>query len=289
VTASIARGEAGYPPRLEELTEPPPALYLRAPADGQRLAELTASPCVAIVGARMSSAAGSAFARRMASGLARADVAVLSGLAAGIDGAAHAGALDAGGRTLAVLGCGIDRDYPRSNAALAARIAVAGAVVSEYPPGIAPAPWRFPARNRIVAALADLTVVVEASRTSGALITAGFALELGREVLAVPASPWVDAAAGGNALLRDGATPVTCAEDVLVALGIDPSRASGPPALALQGDPGRLLAAIRRGPGTPESLAARLGFDAGRVGRAIAALELAGAIVRERDGSLVGV
>lgn len=284
----IARGEPGYPARLEELLEPPPELYLRGAVDAARLAALTASPCVALVGARAASTAGSMFARRIAQGLARAGVAVISGLAAGIDGAAHAGALDEGGRTVAVLGCGIDRDYPRSNAGLAARIVTAGAVLSEYPPGVAPAPWRFPARNRLVAALSDLTVVVEASRRSGALITAGLALELGREVLAVPASPWVDAAAGGNALLRDGATPVTCAEDILVALGIDPSRASGPQAEMLPGDAGKLLAAIRRAPATPEALAARLGFDAGRAGRAIATLELAGAIARERDGSLVG-
>ncbi len=288
MTTRILRGGPGYPPRLEELPEPPPELYLRGAAASERLLRLTDSPCVAIVGARMASAAGAAFASRMAQGLARAGVAVLSGLAAGIDGAAHSGALEAGGRTVAVLGCGIDRDYPRSNATLAARIATAGVVLSEYPPGVAPAPWRFPARNRIVAALADATIVVEASRRSGALITAGFALELGREVLAVPSSPWVDAAAGANALLRDGATPVTCVEDVLVALGIDPSAASGPVAATMPGDPGKLLAAIRRSPASPEALGVRLGFDAPRLGRAIATLELAGAIVRERDGSLVG-
>ena len=106
-------------------------------------------------------------------------------------------------------------------------MATAGAILSEYGPGTPPAPWRFPARNRIVAALGQSVVVVEAARTSGALITAGFALEIGREVLAVPASPWVDAAAGGNALLRDGAGIVTCAGDVLVTLGIDPAAAAG--------------------------------------------------------------
>ena len=120
---------------------------------------------MAIVGARQASAAGVAFAHRLAAGLARAGVAVVSGLARGIDGAAHAGALEAGGRTVAVLGCGIDVDYPRANAALAARVATAGAIVSEYGPGTPPAPWRFPARNRIVAALGQSVVVVEAART----------------------------------------------------------------------------------------------------------------------------
>jgi DNA processing protein len=277
-----------YPDQLLGLAEPPPRLYLRAPADGPRLAALVAAPVVAVVGSRNASAAAGAFAHRLARGLARAGVAVVSGLARGIDGAAHAGALEAGGRTVAVLGCGVDRDYPRVNAPLAARIAEQGAVVSEYGPGTPPAPWRFPARNRIVAALADVTVVVEAARTSGALITAGLALELGREVMVVPAAPWVEAAAGANALLRDGATPVACVEDVLVALGIDPARASGEAGLVLEGDPGRLLAAVRRGPGTPEALAARLGFAPARLARALAELELEGAVLRERDGSIVG-
>ena len=200
---------------------------------------------VAIVGARQASAAGVAFAQRLAAGLARAGVAVVSGLARGIDGAAHTGALEAGGRTVAVLGCGIDVDYPRANAALAARVAAAGAIVSEYGPGTPPAPWRFPARNRIVAALGQSVVVVEAARTSGALITAGFALEIGREVLAVPASPWVDAAAGGNALLRDGAGIVTCAGDVLVTLGIDPAAAAGEEREAVSPEAARLLAVDR--------------------------------------------
>ena len=129
-----------------------------------------------MVGARAPSAAGERFARTLARELAEAGVSVISGLALGIDAAAHAGALDGGGRTVAVLGCGIDRDYPRRNAALAARIAAAGAIVSEWGPGVEPAPWRFPVRNRIVAALAQATVVVEATRRSGALITADHAL-----------------------------------------------------------------------------------------------------------------
>ncbi len=283
-------GDRGWPGELDELPDPPAGLHLRPPCTPARLAELLRPPLVAIVGARQSSAAGRAFAHRLAAGLARAGVGVVSGLARGIDGAAHAGALEAGGRTVAVLGCGVDVDYPRSNAALAARVAVQGAVLSEYPPGTPPAPWRFPARNRIVAALGQCVVVVEAARTSGALITAGFALELGREVLAVPASPWVDAAAGGNALLRDGAGVVTGAGDVLVALGIDPAAAAGDePTAALSPAAARLLAAIGRAPGTPEALGARLALSPAALQVLVAELELAGVVVRESDGSLVGV
>ena len=282
-------GSPGWPDALADLHDPPPELYVRAPADARRLAELLEPPVVAIVGARQASAAGVAFARRLAAGLARAGVAVVSGLARGIDGAAHTGALEAGGRTVAVLGCGIDVDYPRANAGLAARVATAGAIVSEYGPGIPPAPWRFPARNRIVAAFGQSIVVVEAARTSGALITAGFALEIGREVLAVPASPWVDAAAGGNALLRDGAGIVTCAGDVLVTLGIDPAAAAGEEREAVSPAATRLLQSIGRAPGTPEALGARLALAPAKLQALIAELELAGAIVRESDGSLVDV
>jgi len=286
----VRPGDPGWPAELDELADPPAALHLRRPATGARLAELLAPPAVAIVGARQASAAGAAFAQRLAAGLARAGVAVVSGLARGVDGAAHRGALEAGGRTVAVLGCGVDVDYPRSNAALAARVAAEGAVVAEYPPGTPPAPWRFPARNRIVAALGQCTVVVEAARTSGALITAGLALELGREVLAVPASPWVDAAAGGNALLRDGAGVVTGAGDVLVALGIDPAAAAADERAAeLSPAAARLLAAIGRSPGTPEALGARLAIGPAQLQALIAELELAGAVVRESDGSLVDV
>jgi DNA processing protein len=156
-------------------------------------------------------------------------VVVVSGLARGIDGEAHRGALTAGGRTVAVLGCGIDRDYPRSHADLARRIRETGAVVSEYPVGVEPAPWRFPARNRIIAALCLATVVVEARERSGALITADFALELGRDVFAVPGEITSALSAGTNDLLRQGAAPLLSAGDVLRALGLEPEPPKPPP------------------------------------------------------------
>jgi DNA processing protein len=214
---SVRRGQEGYPPLLAELHDPPSRLHLR----GGPL-ELLARPSVAIVGARSCSPYGAQVARELAQSLAAAGLAVVSGLARGVDAEAHRGALAAGGLTVAVLGCGIDRDYPRVHAELARRIAESGLVVSEYPPGIEPSPWRFPARNRIIAGLAQATVVVEARERSGALITADFALELGREVFATPGEITSALSAGTNDLLRQGATPLLSAEDVLEALGIEP-------------------------------------------------------------------
>ena len=172
---------------------------------------LLALPAVAIVGARACSAYGRQIAAQLARELAAAGLVVVSGLARGVDAEAHRGALEAGGITVAVLGCGIDRDYPAANRELARQVAASGLVVSEYAPGVEPAPWRFPARNRIVAGLCSASVVVEARERSGALITADFALEEGREVFAVPGEITSALSAGSNALLRLGATPLTCA------------------------------------------------------------------------------
>lgn len=281
----VRRSDPSYPAPLLELHDPPERLYLRPPGDASRLVDLVRPPLVAVVGARRASAAGSAFTRRLAAELAAAGVGVVSGLALGIDAAAHEGALDGGGRTVAVLGCGPDRDYPRRNAALAARIAHQGTVLSEYAPGTPPAPWRFPARNRIVAALATVVVVVEASARSGALITAAVALDLGREVLAVPGAPWQGTSAGANALLRDGAAPCTGAADVLAALGLDPGAVRRDDA-ALDGASARLLAVVRRAPGTAEALSARLGFSASIFAAALTELELLGLVAVERDGTI---
>jgi len=167
--------------------------------------------------------------------LAAAGVVVVSGLARGVDGEAHRGALETVGHTVAVLGCGIDRDYPAAHASLARAIAERSLIVSEYEPGVAPSPYRFPARNRIVAGLSLATIVVEARERSGALITADFALDDGREVFAVPGEITSSLSAGTNALLRIGATPVTSPADVLEALGIESEPAPAPshPLLAL--------------------------------------------------------
>ena len=195
---TISRRHPAFPPLLAELHDPPASLFVRGEV------KALSQPGVAVVGARSCSAYGAQVARSVARDLAAAGLVVVSGLARGVDGEAHRGALEGGGKTVAVLGGGIDRDYPRSHAELARRIVAAGAVVSEYPPGVEPAPWRFPARNRIIAGLALATVVVEARERSGALITADFALELGRDVFAVPGEITSSLSAGTNDLVRQG-------------------------------------------------------------------------------------
>jgi DNA processing protein len=176
-------------------------------------------PMIAVVGARSPSTYGRSVAHSFARAFANEGCCVVSGLARGIDAEAHRGALEAGGPTMAVLGCGIDRIYPHAHTTLAERIVLAGAIVSEYAPGTEPAPWRFPARNRIIAGLADAVVVVEAREISGALITADFALAYGVPVFAVPGEITSALSAGTNDLLRRGvATIAVCPEDVLVKL-----------------------------------------------------------------------
>jgi DNA processing protein len=265
----LYRGGQGYPPLLAQIYDPPGCLHLR----GQR-PELLTGPCVAVVGARSCSSYGAQVARALGRELAAAGVVVVSGLARGVDGEAHRGALEAGGATTAVLGCGIDRDYPRSHAELARRIASDGLIVSEYPPGVEPAPWRFPARNRIVAGLSLAVVVVEARDRSGALITADFALEEGREVFAVPGEITSALSAGTNALLRVGATPLLSAADVLAALGLDaaPSQPTPPP----EGAAACVLSLLRESPADTDDLVRRSGLPTEQVAAALVELELDG-------------
>lgn len=202
--------DADYPPLLAELDSAPPALTYRGDL------ALTRRTVVAMVGARNASAAACRFARQLAHGLAGAGAAVASGLARGIDTAAHMGALEGG--TIAVIAGGIDVAYPPENAALQEQIATAGLLIAEMPPGTEPRARHFPHRNRIIAGLALGTVVVEAAPRSGSLITARLAGEAGREVMAVPGSPLDPRAQGCNALIREGATLVQSAEDILEAV-----------------------------------------------------------------------
>jgi DNA processing protein len=274
----LRRRDGEYPPLLAAIHDPPPALFLRGGGD----VELLAAPAVAVVGARMCSSYGRSVARSLARELASAGLVVVSGLARGIDGEAHRGALDAGGITVAVLGCGIDRDYPAAHAELARRVRERGLVVSEYEAGIEPAPWRFPARNRIIAGLAQATVVVEARERSGALITADFALEEGREVLAVPGEITSALSAGTNALLRLGATPVTCAGDVLEALGMEPVETNTrSPALGAAAE--ALLGRLQDGALTADELVRAAAIDPADASAALIELELA-RIVTLEDG-----
>jgi DNA processing protein len=259
----LGRSGPGFPPLLGAIHDPPPGLFLRGSADPGLLSQ----PAVAIVGARACSGYGASVARSLGRELARAGLVVVSGLARGVDAEAHRGALEAGAATVAVLGCGIDRDYPAAHAELARRIVATGLLVSEYAPGVEPAPWRFPARNRIVAGLCAATVVVEARERSGALITADLALEEGREVFTVPGEISSALSAGTNALLKLGATPLTAAADVLAAFGIEEEPPAGRDALL------ELL------PATADELVRRTGRAAAEIAQALVRLELAGVVV----------
>jgi DNA processing protein len=272
---TLARRDRTFPPLLRELYDAPPTLYVRGEV------QALAAPGVAVVGARSCSAYGAQVARSLARDLATAGIVVVSGLARGVDGEAHRGALESGGLTIAVLGCGIDRDYPHSHAELARRIVSCGAVVSEYPPGVEPAPWRFPARNRIIAGLSLATVVVEARERSGALITADFALELGRDVFAVPGEITSGLSAGTNDLLRQGAAPLTSVRDVLDALGIE--SASSARASAVSGPAAAMLELLGDGASGMDELVRSSGFSSAAVAAALVELELAG-LAAQADG-----
>ena len=272
----LRRRDAGYPPLLAAIHDPPPAIFLRGEGETSMLSQ----PAVAVVGARACSAYGRSVARTLGRELAAAGLVVVSGMARGIDGEAHRGALEAGGVTVAVLGCGVDRDYPAAHAELARRICQRGLVVSEYEPGVEPAPWRFPARNRIIAGLCAGTVVVEARERSGALISADFALEEGREVLAVPGEITSALSAGTNALLRLGATPVTCPGDVLEAFGL---AAAEPEPESLGPAAQTLLERLRDGALTGDELVRASGIDPAQASAALMELELARRVALE-DG-----
>ena len=213
-TRFVAPGDEEYPPALLDLDDPPVGVFVR----GARLdvKELR----VAIVGARRCSSLGREIAYDLGRRLGGAGVCVVSGAAYGIDAASHRGALGAGGRTIAVLGSGIDIDYPRSSADLIARIAETGSVLSEYAPGVPAEPHRFPARNRLVVALASALVVVEGAGKSGSRISVDHALDLGREVFAVPGTVTNPLAEVPLALIRDGATMIRGADDLLADLGV---------------------------------------------------------------------
>jgi DNA processing protein len=265
----LARSDPAFPPLLAAIHDPPSGLFLRGSADPRLLQQRA----VAVVGARACSPYGTHVGQLLGRELAAAGVVVVSGLARGVDGAAHQGALEVEGATVAVLGCGIDRDYPASNRELARGIVRGGLIVSEYDPGIDPASWRFPARNRIIAGLAKAVVIVEARERSGALITADFALEEGREVFAVPGEMTSALSAGTNELIRLGAAPVTKPADVLDALGVAPPRR---PRTTLSAAAEQVLACVADSPAGIDALTRSSGLDAGAVAAAVSELELAG-------------
>ena len=267
----VGRRDADYPAWLGRIHDPPSQLWVRG-----RLVAGEGEQAVAVVGSRAATRAGLAFARLLAAELAASGLTIVSGLARGIDTAAHQGALDAGGRTVAVLGSGLDRIYPSENAALARAITGQGAVVSEFPPGTVPWKGNFPRRNRTIAGWARAVIVVEAGERSGALSTARAALDEGRDVMAVPAHPTLPSAAGTNALLRDGAALVRDASDVLSELGL--TRAPLDPPVP-ENSP--LLGALRRGvPTSVEEIAIRCALPVPELLARLTELELSGLLRR---------
>jgi DNA processing protein len=259
-----------YPRVLRNLHDPPPLLFLRGRD------ELLEEPSITVVGSRRATARSRDVAERLAHGLASAGRCVASGLALGVDGAAHRGALSAGGDTLAVLGRGADAAYPPSHRRLFRDIVERGLVVSEFPPGTPPLPHHFPRRNRILAALSGAVVVVEAGTRSGALITVDHALDLGVEVWAVPGPIDLDACAGSNRLLADGARPLLSVASFVEAMGGGlperRARAEGPAA--------RVLEALAEGPLGVDELTARLALGAPELLTMLTQLELMGAVRR---------
>lgn len=276
--AVLVRGEPEYPAQLLELPQPPAVLYAR----GRR--ELLGAPSVAVVGTRDASSYGERVATQLAEALAAAGVCVVSGLARGVDAAAHLAALAAGGATTAVLGTGVDVAYPAAHRALLARVSERGLVLSEEPPGTRALPGAFPKRNRIIAALCRATIVVEAGVRSGALITAAHALELGRSVAAVPGPIDSPRSQGTNELLRDGAIVIAGVADALALVGATVPRQLRPPVddpLALA-----LWDALAQGAADLDTLSARAGLPARECMAAIATLEIAGAVSCAHDGEI---
>jgi DNA processing protein len=279
---AICRCDSAYPARLASVPHGPAALYVRGGLD--RFLSLVEEQPVAIVGARRASGYGLGVARSLARGIASSGVTVISGMALGIDSAAHEGALAAGGTTVAVLPGPAERPYPAAKRPLHRRIASAGAVVSELPPGAELRRWAFPARNRIIAALSALTVVVEAGRRSGALVTARAARDLGRPVGAVPGRVTAPQATGTNTLIARGAVVIRNPQDVLDALygpGVRRACVDARPGLG-RGD-AALLAAVANGDDTIEALV-REGFEAEGLLTALASLELDGYLRRGAGG-----
>jgi DNA processing protein len=283
----LCRCDARYPACLRDLPDPPSVLYVFG--DFERFDRCLGGERVAIVGARRATPHGLEQARALAHGLTAAGLIVVSGMALGADAAAHAGALEAGGPTLAVLAGSPERAYPASKRALHRRIAATGAVVSELPPGTQARRWCFPARNRLIAALARVTVVVEAGERSGSLITATLAADLGREVAALPGPVTAPLAAGTNALIADGACLVRGPRDVVELLfGAAAPELCPPPAAGddLEPDLRALLDRVGGGADTVAALTADgAGIDATLAG--LAQLELRGRVRRAAGGRYV--
>lgn len=277
-------GEEDYPPLLLELADPPVLLYYRGKPPGPAAAH------VSIVGARKASAYGLEVTRWLVESLCgySPDIVIVSGAAYGIDTAAHVAALNSGGNTVAVLGCGVDIAYPRSNAALLNRMAQLSCLISEYPPGTTVMKHHFPERNRIIAGMSAVTVVTEAAEGSGSIITADLAVHAGRALFSVPGPLFAPGSSATNSMIKNGAYLLNDPVDITEALGIDPA-----PTLSLSSDYSgeeagslrrRVLEAIASGATEPGELAVVLEFSAADVLSAVACLELEGKVARGAGG-----
>ena len=272
-----------YPPSLRELHDPPHVLY----STDLSSVVTEGEGAVVVIGSRDPSEYGRGVAYALARGLGAAGVPVVSGMALGIDAVSHTGCLDGGGRTIAVLASGVDVPYPRTNRRLYERIRGSGAIVSELPPGSRPYRWLFPARNRIMAALGRLTVVVEAAERSGTLITADFAADLGRQVAAVPGRVTSPAAVGTNALLRDGAALVTGAQDVVdLIYGVGARTVPVEPGSELDPVDAAVLERLAMGEGL-DVIGRAVGVSAAELRAALARLELRGLVRRAPSGAFI--
>jgi DNA processing protein len=263
-----------YPALLKKIHYPPQRLYLRGRLISDEI-------CVAVVGARQASSYGKMVAGYLGEELARRGIAVASGMARGVDTAAHRGALRGGGRTIAVLGCGIDIVYPRENRALMEEIAESGAVITEFPPGEEPKPWHFPARNRIISGMALGTVVVEAGERSGSLITANFALEEGRDVFAVPGQIRSPGSRGTHALIKQGARLVEDIRDILEELSLPIENRGKPRRAPPTFEERKILDCLGGGGRHTDELIAESGMSAAQVTALLAVMELKGLVQRE--------
>jgi DNA processing protein len=282
----LRRDDPSFPLSLLAISDCPDALWFKG--DPGALAQ----PAVAIVGSRAATAVALETAVRLAEDLAARGVTVVSGLARGVDSAAHRGALRAGGRTIAVLGSGVERIYPHEHTALAAAIVERGLLLSEYDPHAAPVPFHFPRRNRLISGLSRAVVVIEASEQSGSLITASCALEQGREVMAVPGNVLSGRNRGGHALIRDGAKIVETADDIVEELGLlpalSPTGGAGATRTGSAGSADRLLRVMEAGQAYDvDALAAMSGVDGVRLLPRLLDLELRGAIRRAPGGRFI--
>jgi len=279
-------GDKGFPERLRAIYDPPALLFAR----GLELA--VDVPYVAIVGSRRASDYGKWAAQALGAELGRREVVVVSGAAYGVDGRAHLGCLRAGGFTIAVMGCGVDRAYPSFHAGLLEGIAGSGCVLSEFPPGSDPLPWHFPQRNRIIAGLSHAVVVVEAREKSGALITADMALEEGREVMAVPGPIDSPQSRGTNNLIQKGAKLVAGVEDIIEELPFEGRWNNAcVPAAVEAGGPGALseqeraiLDLLEEGPRSLDWMAFRMGEKAGGLLAHLTSLVFKGLVLEEAGG-----